>query len=135
MNKWDGIGRLTKDPEMRYSQSGVAITSFTLAIDRKFKNAQGEKETDFIQVKCFKQLAELVANYLSKGKLAGVSGRLQTGSYTDKDGVKKFTSDIIADEVEFLSPKDGGNSSESPNSPGSQFGHEVNLNDVGDIPF
>jgi len=83
-------------------------------------------------VKCFKQLAELVANYLSKGKLAGVSGRLQTGSYTDKDGVKKFTSDIIADEVEFLSPKDG-NSSETPNGSGSNFGHEVNMDQ--DIPF
>ena len=133
MNKWDGIGRLTKDPEMRYSQSGVAVTSFTLAIDRKFKNAQGEKETDFIQVKCFKQLAELVANYLSKGKLAGVSGRLQTGSYTDKEGVKKFTSDIIADEVEFLSPKDS-NGSETKNSSKGSFGTEVNMDDES-IPF
>ena len=133
MNKWDGIGRLTRDPEMRYSQSGVAVTSFTIAIDRKFKNAQGEKETDFIQVKCFKQLAELVANYLSKGKLAGVSGRLQTGSYTDKDGVRKFTSDIIADEVEFLSPKDS-NSSEGTSASGKgTFGREVNLDE--DIPF
>lgn len=132
MNKWDGIGRLVRDPEMRYSQSGVAITTFTLAIDRKFKNAQGEKETDFIQVKCFKQLAELVANYLSKGKLAGVSGRIQTGSYTDKDGIKRYTSDIIADEVEFLSPKDGGGQSSNQGG-SSSFGHEVNLSD--DIPF
>ena len=133
MNKWDGIGRLVRDPEMRYSQSGVAVTSFTIAIDRKFKNAQGEKETDFIQVKCFKQLAELVANYLAKGKLAGVSGRLQTGSYTDKEGVKRYTSDIIADEVEFLSPKDG-NSSRSSNSSESKYGHEVNIDDQ-EIPF
>ena len=133
MNKWDGIGRLVRDPELRYSQSGVAVTSFTIAIDRKFKNAQGEKETDFIQVKCFKQLAELVANYLSKGKLAGVSGRLQTGSYTDKEGVKKYTSDIIADEVEFLSPKDGG-SSETSNSSKGSFGHEVSMDDDS-IPF
>jgi len=69
------IGRLTKDPELRYSPSGVAVTNFTLAIDRKYKNAQGEKETDFIPCVVFKQLAELCANYLAKGKLASVDGR------------------------------------------------------------
>lgn len=133
MNKWDGIGRLVRDPELRYSPTGVAVTTFTLAIDRKFKNAQGEKETDFIQIKTFKQLAELCANYLAKGKLAGVSGRLQIGSYADKDGIKKYTADIIADEVEFLSPKDGGGSGSAPSAGEGKYGHEVNLQD--DIPF
>jgi single-strand DNA-binding protein len=108
MNKWTGIGRLTRDPELRYSQSGVAVTSFTVAVDRRFKNAQGEKETDFIRVKAFKKLAELCSEYLAKGKLAGVTGALQISNYTDRDGNKQWATDIIADEVEFLSPKSEG---------------------------
>ncbi len=129
------IGRLTKDPELRYSPSGVAVTNFTLAIDRKFKNAQGEKETDFIPCVMFKQLAELCANYLAKGKLASVDGRLQVRTYNDKDGQKHWVTEVIAEDVHFLSPKDGGSGSqESPSSSGKgSFGHEVNLDD--DIPF
>lgn len=105
MNKWTGIGRLTRDSELRYTPSGVAVTTFTIAVDRRFKNAQGEKVTDFIRVKTFKQLAELCANYLSKGKLCAVSGELQISEYTDKDGQKRWSTDIAADEVQFLSPK------------------------------
>lgn len=129
------IGRLTKDPELRYSPSGVAVTNFTLAIDRKFKNAQGERETDFIPVVMFKQLAELCANYLAKGKLASVDGRIQVRTYNDKDGQKRWITEVVAEDVHFLSPKDGGSgSSESPSSSGKgSFGHEVNLDD--DIPF
>jgi len=129
------IGRLTKDPELRYSPSGVAVTNFTLAIDRKFKNAQGEKETDFIPCVMFKQLAELCANYLAKGKLASVDGRIQVRTYNDKDGQKHWITEVVAEDVHFLSPKDGGSGSpESPTSTGKgSFGHEVNLDD--DIPF
>lgn len=130
------IGRLTKDPELRYSPNGVAVTNFTLAIDRKFKNAQGEKETDFIPCVMFKQLAELCANYLAKGKLASVDGRIQVRTYNDKDGQKRWVTEVIAEDVHFLSPKDGGSgnieSSLSSSGKGS-FGHEVNLDD--DIPF
>jgi single stranded DNA-binding protein (ssb) len=129
MNKWNGIGRLVRDPELRYSQSGVGICTFTLAIDRRFKNSQGERETDFIQIKTFKALAELCANHLTKGKLAGVSGALQISSY-EKDGQKRYSTDIIADEVQFLSPKDSDVQAQSPTS---SFGHEVSLDD--DIPF
>ena len=129
------IGRLTKDPELRYSPSGVAVTNFTLAIDRKFKNAQGEKETDFIPCVMFKQLAELCANYLAKGKLASVDGRIQVRTYNDKDGQKRWVTEVIAEDVHFLSPKDGGSgSTELPSSSEKgSFGHEVNLDD--DIPF
>jgi len=129
------IGRLTRDPELRYSPSGVAVTNFTLAVDRKFKNAQGERETDFIPCVAFKQLAELCANYLAKGKLASVDGRIQIRTYNDKDGQKRWATDVIAEDVHFLSPKDGGSvsvESPSPRATGS-FGHEVNLDD--DIPF
>lgn len=117
-----------RDCELRYSGSGVAVSSFTLAVSRRFKNAQGEKETDFIQVKCFKQLAELCANALAKGNKAAVTGSLQISSYTDKEGNKKYSTDVIADEVEFLSPKNS-NSSETPNNSTSSFGHEVNTGD------
>ena len=129
------IGRLTKDPELRYSPSGVAVTNFTLAIDRKFKNAQGEKETDFIPCVMFKQLAELCANYLAKGKLASVDGRIQVRTYNDKDGQKHWVTEVVAEDVHFLSPKDGGSGSTETSSPTGKgsFGHEVNLDD--DIPF
>lgn len=124
------VGRLTRDPELRYSPSGVAITNFTLAVDRKFKNAHGERETDFIPCVVFKQLAEHCANYLAKGKLASVDGRLQVRTYNDKDGQKRWVTEVVAEDVHFLSPKDGGSSSSSRTS---QYGHEVNLDD--DIPF
>jgi len=105
------IGRLTKDPELRYSPSGVAVTNFTLAVDRKFKNAQGEKETDFIPCVSFKQLAELIAEYQSKGKLVSVEGRIQVRTYDDKEGQKRWVTEIMVEDCHFLSPKDGGTGS------------------------
>jgi len=128
------VGRLVRDVEMRYSGSGVAVSTFTLAVDRRFKNAQGEREADFIQVKCFKQLAELVANYLSKGKMAAVGGSLQISSYTDKDGNKKYSTDVMADDIQFLSPKNENNESPGAETKGS-FGHEVSFDDSETIPF
>lgn len=123
------IGRLTKDPELRYTPSGVAVCSFTLAVDRNFKNSNGEKEADFIPCVVYRQLAEITANALSKGKLAAVDGRLQIRSY-EKDGQRHWVTEVIAENVRFLSPKDS-NSSETPTS----YGHEVSLDDSGDIPF
>ncbi len=128
------IGRLTKDPELRYTPNGVAVTNFTLAVERNFKNAQGEKETDFFTCAVYKQLAELCANFLAKGKLASIDGRIQIRTYNDKDGQKHWVTEIIGENVQFLSPKDGGGSTGSPSSSGKgSFGHEVNLDD--DIPF
>lgn len=128
------IGRLTKECTLRYSPSGVAVTNFTIAVDRTFKNAQGEKETDFIPIVTFKALAELCANYLDKGKLCSVDGRIQTGSYNNKDGQKVFTTEVIAENVQFLSPKEPQDRNNATNSSkAGSFGHEVNLDD--DIPF
>ena len=79
------IGRLTKDPELRYTPNGIAVTTFTLAVDRNFKNARGERETDFIPCVVYRQLAELCANYLSKGKLASIEGRIQVRSFVEND--------------------------------------------------
>jgi len=124
------IGRLTKDPELRYTPTGVAVCNFTLAIDRNFKNAQGNRDTDFINCVVYRQLAELSANYLAKGKLAAVDGRIQVRSYTAQDGQKRWVTEVIAEDVRFLSPKDSGSGSNSGTSP---YGREVNLDD--DIPF
>ena len=104
------IGRLTRDPELRYTASGVAVTSFTLAVDRSYKNAQGERETDFINIVVWRQLAENCANFLSKGKLAAVDGRLQIRSYEGQDGQKRTVAEVVAEDVRFLSPKEGGQS-------------------------
>jgi len=129
------IGRLTKDPELRYTPTGVAVANFTLAIDRNFKNAQGEREADFIPCVVYRQLAEFSANYLAKGKLTAAEGRIQVRTYTGQDGQKRWVTEVVVENVHLLSPKDnsgGGNLSTSPGGTGS-FGHEVNLDD--DIPF
>ena len=129
------IGRLTKDPELRYTPNGVAVTGFTLAVERNFKNAQGEKETDFFACQVYKQLAELCANYLEKGKLCSIDGRIQIRTYNDKDGQKHWVTEIIGDNVQFLSPKSEVQDA-TPQAPkASSFGHEVSLDDESDIPF
>ncbi|MGC7871693.1 single-stranded DNA-binding protein [Desulfosporosinus sp. SYSU MS00001] len=127
------IGRLTKDPELRYTPTGVAVTNFTLAIDRNFKNAQGERDTDFIPCVVYRQLAEFTANYLSKGKMAAVDGRIQVRSYTAQDGQKRWVTEVIAESVHLLSPKDSGGQDPNAQTGTRSFGHEVNLDD--DIPF
>lgn len=127
------IGRLTKDPELRYTPNGVGVATFTLAVDRSRKNAQGERETDFINIVVWRQLAELCANYLSKGKLAAVEGELHIRSYDGQDGQKRWITEVAADNVRFLSPKDGsgGGSSFSSANP---LGNEISFTDD-DIPF
>lgn len=134
MNRVILIGRLTKDPELRYSQAGVAIATFTLAVDRKFKNAQIERETDFIPVVVYRQLAELAENYLSKGKLAAVDGRIQVSTYTGQDGKKRWSTEVVAEDIRFLSPKDSaGQGAIGRTTDETVYGHEVSLDD--DIPF
>lgn len=99
------IGRLTKDPELRYTPNGVAVATFTLAVDRPFAK-EGQQKTDFINCKVWQKQAENVANYLSKGKLAAVDGRLQISSFEGQDGQKRWTTEVVAESVRFLSPKD-----------------------------
>jgi single-strand DNA-binding protein len=97
------IGRLTRDPELRYTPAGVAVTQFTLAVDRPFSNSQTkEKEADFIPVVTWRQLAETCANYLRKGRLTAVEGRIQVRSYDNNDGKKVYVTEVIADNVRFL---------------------------------
>jgi len=132
------IGRLTKDPELRYTQSGIAKASFSLAVDRNFSNAQGERETDFINIVVWRKQAENCANFLSKGKLAAVDGSLQIRSYEAQDGSKRTIAEVVADNVRFLSPKDGSGSI-PPSSGGlAPFGNMDDDDDMlgsEDVPF
>ena len=105
------MGRLTRDPELRRTGSGVAVTSFTVAVDRDFgKNENGERETDFIDCVAWRQTGEFVSKYFAKGRMAVVSGRLQIRPWTDKDGNKRRTAEIVADNVYFGDSKREGES-------------------------
>ena len=112
------MGRLTRDPELRRTGTGIAVTSFTLAVDRDFgKNENGEKETDFIDCVAWRQTGEYVSKYFTKGRMAVVSGRLQIRGWTDKDGNKRRSAEIVADNVYFGDSKrdsDGGNTYSAP---------------------
>ena len=141
------MGRLTRDPELRRTQNGTAVTSFSLAVDRDFKSQSGEKETDFIDVVAWRGTAELVCKYFTKGRMAVVSGRLQIRDWTDRDGGKRRSAEVIADSVYFGDSKRdsggdlGGSSIETPPVHGqtsapagwSDFS-EIGEND-GELPF
>jgi single-strand DNA-binding protein len=113
MNKVFMIGNLSKDVDLRTTQSGKAVASFTIAVNRRFKDKGGDPVTDFFPVVTWDKLAESCARYLAKGKKVAVVGELQTRSY-EKDGVKRYVTEIVADEVEFLSPKETGAEPQSP---------------------
>lgn len=101
------IGRLTRDPELRYIPSGQPVASFTLAVDRPFVNQQGERGTDFIDIVAWRRLAEQVTQHLNKGRLVAVEGRLQIRSYETQDGQKRRVAEVVADAVRFLDRKAG----------------------------
>ncbi|MFU0799983.1 MAG: single-stranded DNA-binding protein [Xylanivirga thermophila] len=110
LNKVVLIGRLTKDPEIKYLPSGVAVTTFMLAVNRNYTNQQGEREADFIPIVTWRGLAENCSKYLGKGRLVAVAGRIQTRTYDTPEGQRRYITEIVADEVQFL---DRGNSSPS----------------------
>lgn len=146
LNKIILMGRLTRDPELRRTQNGTAVTSFSIAVDRDFKNKDtGEKSTDFIDIVAWRQSAEFVCDYFSKGRMAVVEGRLQTRDWTDKDGGKRRSAEVVADNVYFGdSNKDGGNRSgggsyggsydNSYQQPSGDFS-EIPDDDAGELPF
>ncbi|NPV73339.1 MAG: single-stranded DNA-binding protein [Pelotomaculum sp.] len=130
MNKVILIGRLTRDPELRYTPKGTPVGKFTLAVDRRTKKDQ-EKEADFIDVITWDKQAEACGNYLAKGKLVAVEGRLQVRSYDDSQGVRRKAAEVVASSVRFLEKKDGaaGGDIEGPQNDG-----EITF-DEDDIPF
>lgn len=131
MNAVQMIGRLTKDPEVRHTQSGVAIANFSVAIDRPPKK-DGAKETDYPRIIAFGKTAENCEKYLAKGRLVGIQGKIQTGSYTNKNGDKVYTTDVVADRVEFL---EWGDKTESRQAKADDVPKGFEAIDEKDLPF
>jgi single-strand DNA-binding protein len=114
MNSWHGIGRLVRDVELKATQTGMSIVKFTVAIDRRAKQGE-DKKADFISCVAFGKTADFIAKYFSKGSKIVIIGRIQTGSYDDKDGKKIYTTDIMVDEVEFAESKQNNNNGDYSN--------------------
>lgn len=149
MNRVCLVGRLTAKPELRYTSGNIPNTRFSLAVNRTFSNQQGQRETDFINIVVWRKQAENVCNFLDKGSLVSVEGRIQTGSYDAQDGTKRYTFDVVADSVQFLESKaksqnrsQGGDTpspydfQEAPtnnvsveNDPFADFGDSVSIDD------
>lgn len=105
MNKTFLVGRLTKDPELKYLSNNIAVANFTIAINRTFTNQTGEREADFINIVVWRKQAENVKKYLSKGSLVGIDGRIQTRNYENSEGKKVYITEVVADNVQFLESK------------------------------
>ena len=108
MNKVILIGNLTKDPEQTYTPSNICVCRFTVAVNRSYSSQNGDKQTDFLPVVCWRNQAENCAKHLKKGSKVGVSGSIQTRTYDDRDGVRRYVTEIVADEVQFLSTRNDG---------------------------
>ena len=144
MNKVTLIGRLTKDPELKFTPgNGTAVATCTLAVDRRMPNKDGQKEADFISIVVWGKIAENLCNYMSKGKMIAVAGRIQARSYDAKDGTKRYITEVVAEEIQFL---DKGNNTGAGTGPSSSntgggsndnsgFGDDMTPIDDGDIPF
>ena len=133
LNKIILMGRLTRDPELRHTGNGTAVVSFSLAVDRDFKSQSGEKETDFIDIVAWRSTAEFVSKYFSKGRMAVVEGRLQIRDWTDKDGAKRRTVEVVADNVYFGDSKRTVSDSYTA-APSGEF-TEVPEDEKGELPF
>ena len=127
MNKVIIIGRLTRDPEMRTTPSGVATTSFSIAVQRNYANAQGDREADFINCVAWRKQAENIAKYCTKGSQVAVDGRIQTRNYDAQDGTKRYVTEVIADNVTFLGSRSG--SAESSSYAANNYNNVSNVND------
>ena len=138
MNRTVLVGRLTKDPDLRYTANGTAVAQFTLAVNRTFTNQQGEREADFINIVVWKKAAENAANYLKKGSLAGVDGRIQTRNYDGQDGKRVYVTEVVADSVQFLEPKNqntGGQGQSNTNTPNNNQNANTGRYGANNDPF
>ena len=115
------VGRLTKDPELKYTQSGIAVCRFTLACNRPFKSGEGEQQADFINCVTWRKQAENTANYLHKGSLTGIEGRIQTSSFDGQDGKRVFMTEVVADSVQFLEPRSSNQGQSYQEEPQQQY--------------
>jgi single-strand DNA-binding protein len=127
------IGRLTRDPELKYTSTGNAVCSFTLAVERDFKGQDGQKQTDFIRVKVWRKLAEVVAQHSGKGRLVAVEGRIEVRNYEAQDGSKRTSTEVIADNIRFLDwPKEQGGGEQLAQDVQDVFG---GVDENNDFPF
>lgn len=134
MNKITLIGNLTHDPEIRSTPSGVTICTFTIAVNRRFANSDGDRQTDFFRINAWRQLGENCGRYLSKGRKVAVIGELQARQYEAKDGSTRMSLDVSADEVEFLTPKDATGDNNAPSVPRTDENGFTDINSD-DLPF
>lgn len=141
------VGRLTRDPELRYTASGVAVANFTVAVNRPFTNQQGDREADFINCVVWRRPAENLANYMKKGSMIGVDGRIQTRSYEGQDGRMVYVTEVVADSVQFLESRGASQArgertsgfqqdrNQNQFQPSGQFGQHQDSNQDFDDPF
>lgn len=131
------VGRLTKDADLRYTGSGIAVASCTVAVERAFTNGQGERETDFINVVAWRKTAEVISNFTSKGSLVGITGRIQTRNYTNNEGRKVYITEVVCENFQMLEPKsvtekrkqDNQSSSSKSNQQNYSASNQSNKND------
>lgn len=135
MNKVILIGNLTRDPELSETPNGVPVCRFSIAVQREFANASGTRETDFFNITVWRGMAETCGKYLKKGNKAAVFGSIQNRSYEDKDGIKRNVTDIIANNVEFLTPKSAQGESEDEPAPVKKERPELQAIDDNQLPF
>lgn len=140
MNKVFLIGRLVRDPELRYTSSNIPVATFSLAVNRNFTGQNGERETDFINIVVWRKQAENCKNYINQGSQVAIDGRIQTRNYEDQNGQKRYVTEVVADNVQFLDTKASReqrmeNSGVNPYNLGETKEKEVNLNDIPDDPF
>jgi len=146
MNKVCLVGRITAKPELRYTGGNVPYTRFNLAVNRNFTNSEGQREADFIGIIVWRRQAENIVNYLDKGSQISIEGRIQTGSYTDKDGNRRYTTDVVAEDVRFLDSRRRENNAQTTpydyqepveikndinvdNDPFADFGDNISIDD------
>lgn len=133
MNKAILVGNLTKDPEMRTTPNGVSVTSFTVAVQRRYKDADGNYQADFINCVAWRSTAEFVAKYFTKGSRIGVVGTIQTRTYDDQNGNKRYVTEVVADEVEFAESKTQNQDMQKPTEQESRTADELFAEDLADF--
>ncbi len=137
LNRTVLVGRLTRDPELRYTENGTAVANFTIAVNRPFTNQQGERDADFINCVIWRRPAENLANYMKKGSQIGVDGRIQSRTFEDKDGKTVYVTEVVADSVQFLESK-SNNASKPKQEPSNNMfendGQPLDIDDS-DLPF
>lgn len=129
------VGRLTKDVDLKYTPNGLAVATFTLAVNRAFTNQQGEKETDFINIVVWRKPAENVSKFCKKGSLIGITGRIQTRSYDGQDGKRVYVTEVLAENIQYLDTRSGSNNNGDSNSIGNQNNSNQRNSRIDENPF